>query len=48
MSLIFSTYFRLWLPVLVLLLIASTPAAWTWAGSLLLVGPAWLIYSLVR
>ena len=48
MDMLFSTYFRLWIPVLVLLLIAGTTFAGVWAASLLLVGPAWLVWCMAR
>ena len=48
MSLLFSGYFRLFLPVLVVLLLTSRMAAGAWAASLVLAVPVWLLYSLVR
>ena len=48
MSLLFSGYFRLFLPVLLLLLLTSRTAAGAWAVSLVLAVPAWLLYSLLR
>ncbi|MCD6663514.1 MAG: hypothetical protein LT082_08950 [Comamonas sp.] len=48
MSLIFSAYFRLWFPVLLLLALTGASAgAAGWAASLLFVVPAWLLYCLL-
>lgn len=47
MSLIFSAYFRLWIPVLLLLLVTGASASAAWAVSILFAAPAWLLYSLM-
>ena len=47
MSLLFSGYFRLFLPILFLLVLTDVAAAVMWAASLVVAVPAWLLYSLM-
>ena len=47
MSLLFSAYFRLFLPVLLLLAFSQPAMAATWAATLVLAAPAWLLWCLM-